>query len=120
MDNVIKKAWEAKRNKVVERFVGAWEIYDGASKGDPEGVNIAIDAVAVAHVAAALEWDGNSRKQWADQEGKAMERVVVAWTKYDPTEENPEVEEELNIALDALAVAHIAATFEWASGPLKW
>ena len=58
MDNVIKKAWEAKRNKVVERFVAAWEIYDGASKGDPEGVNIAIDAVAVAHVAAALEWDG--------------------------------------------------------------
>ena len=46
---------------------------------------------------------------------KALERVVVAWGKGEAAGED-----ELNKALDTLAVAHIAATFEWASGPLKW
>jgi hypothetical protein len=46
---------------------------------------------------------------------KALERVVAAWEKDEAAGED-----ELNKALDALAVAHIAATFEWASGPLKW
>jgi hypothetical protein len=46
---------------------------------------------------------------------KALERVVAAWGKGEAAGED-----ELNKALDTLAVAHIAATFEWASGPLKW
>jgi hypothetical protein len=42
------------------------------------------------------------------------------WGKCDPTVKDPEAEEALNIALDALTLAHTAATFEWASGPAKW
>jgi hypothetical protein len=45
----------------------------------------------------------------------ALARVVAAWEKGEAAGED-----ELNQALDALAVTHIAATFEWASGPLKW
>ena len=82
--------------------------------------NLATDAIALAHVATVLEWDGEPRKQWVDQEEKAMERLVAAWEKYNGADDDPEAEEALNIALDALAVAHIARTFEWVSGPLKW
>jgi hypothetical protein len=72
----------------------------------------------VAHIAAALEWDGPA-KRWEDAEEKAMERLAAAWERLDGSDEDPEAEKELNIALDALAVAHSAATFEGWSGPLK-
>ena len=117
--DLIKKSWEAKRNKAIERFVAAWEKYGGSHTGDdPEPVNAALDAVTVAHLATALVWE-TSVKGWDETEGKAMERLVSAWEKYDGTDENPEAEDELNIALDAIAIAHAAATFEWATGPLK-
>ena len=48
---------------------------------------------------------------------RALERVVATWGKHGATSEEPE---ELNKALDALTIAHVAATFEWASGPHKW
>jgi hypothetical protein len=120
MSNEVKRAWEARRNKAIERLIAAWEQYDGESNTDCEGISTAADAVAVAHIAAALEWEREPRGRWKDQEEKAMDRLVAAWEKFSPTEEDPETEEELNIALDALAVSHTAATFEFASGPLKW
>jgi hypothetical protein len=46
---------------------------------------------------------------------RALERVVAAWEKGEAASED-----ELNKALDALTVAHISATFDWASGPHKW
>jgi hypothetical protein len=49
-----------------------------------------------------------------------MERLTAAWEKYGGAYENPKAEEELNIALDDLAVAHSAAAFEGWSGKLKW
>ena len=50
-----------------------------------------------------------------------MEQLVRAGTKYKGNnEDDPEAEEELNIALDALAVANTASAFEFCSGPLKW
>jgi hypothetical protein len=53
---------------------------------------------------------------WKLNEEKAIRRLIAAWEKYqgggDP--------DKLEAALDALTVAHVAATFEWASGPLKW
>jgi hypothetical protein len=52
-------------------------------------------------------------------EEKAMERLVAVWGRLDG-KDNPEVEEEPNVALDTLTVIHAAATFEWATGPLKW
>ena len=120
MDSVAKKSWEAKRNKAIKRLVEAWGRCGGTSNDDPEPVNLAADAVTVAHIAAALEWEGRPPKEWDDEVEKAIERIVVAWEKYDATDDDPEAEEALNIALDALAIAHTAATFDWASGPLKW
>jgi hypothetical protein len=43
---------------------------------------------------------------------KALERVVAAYKDLDKRDDG----EELDRALDALTVAHAAATFEWASG----
>jgi len=48
---------------------------------------------------------------------RALERVVDAWQRSGAPNDDGE---ELNKALDALTVAHVAATFEWASGPMKW
>jgi hypothetical protein len=117
MKNGIQKSWEAKRNKAIERFVAAWEKHDSGK--DPEPVNTALDAITVAHIAAKLEWDSGPVRRWEDVEEKAMERLAAAWEKLDG-DGNPEVEEELNIALDTLAVAHSAAALEGWSGPLKW
>jgi hypothetical protein len=81
----------------------------------------AADAVTVAHIAAALQWATGTVKDWNYEEGKAMEQLVKAFLKYKRTDEDdPDAEEELNIALDALAVAHSARAFEFCSGPLKW
>ena len=71
-------------------------------------------------LAAALEWQNGPTKDWIDKEAKAMERLTAAWEKYGGAYENPKAEEELNIALDDLAVAHSAAAFEGWSGKLKW
>ena len=49
-----------------------------------------------------------------------MEMLTAAWEKYGGAYENPKAEEELNIALDDLAVTHSAAAFEGWSGKLKW
>jgi hypothetical protein len=46
---------------------------------------------------------------------RAIERVIAVWEKGEAVDDD-----ELNRALDALTVAHVALTFEWASGPLKW
>jgi hypothetical protein len=120
MDSIAKKSWEAKRNKAIKRLVEAWEKYGGTKDDDPEPVSSAADAVTVAHIAAALEWEGRPPKEWDDEVEKAIERLVVTWEKYDATDDDPEAEEALNMALDALAIVHAAATFDWASGPLKW
>jgi hypothetical protein len=117
------RSWKAKRDKSIERFVAAWEKYGGPKKDDPEDVNAALDAVTVAHFAATLKWNGESPvgcEQWEDKEDRAMERLAIAWDKYDRAKKNPEAEKALEMALDALAMAHTAATFEWASGPLTW
>src|SRR5207248_6052607 len=83
-------------------------------------VSTAADAVTVAHLAAQLDWECGPLTIWRDKEAKAMERLVPIWKKYAAGGDDPDIAEELNVALDALAVAHTARTFEWASGPLKW
>jgi hypothetical protein len=121
LPNPTQKLWIAKRNKAIERLVTAL-CSDACENDDGEDpANIAADAVTVAHIAATLEWDNGPPKSWNDERGKAIERLVRAWTKYKGNnEDDPEAEEELNIALDALAVAHTAWAFEFCSGPLKW
>lgn len=51
---------------------------------------------------------------WYRKRNKALARVV------DICEQGEAGEDELNQALDALALAHTAATFEWGGGPIKW
>jgi hypothetical protein len=52
---------------------------------------------------------------WYHRRGKALERLVEILGSDEEKEED-----ELNRALDALALAHIAATFEWGGGPIEW
>jgi hypothetical protein len=51
---------------------------------------------------------------WYHRRNKALERVVAIYEGAEATED------EMNQALDALALAHTAATFEWGGGPMKW
>ena len=51
---------------------------------------------------------------WYHRRNKALERVVAIYERGEATED------EMNQTLDALALAHIAATFEWGGGPMKW
>ena len=121
LPNPTQKLWIAKRNKAIERLVTAFCSDAGRNDDDEDPVNIAADAVTIAHIAATLEWDNGPAKAWSDEDGKAIERLARAWIKYKRNDEDDlEVEEELNIALDALAVAHTASAFEFCSGPLKW
>ena len=121
MRNAIQCSWKAKRNKAIERLITAWENYGEAGNEDPEPINVAADAITIAHIAASLEWESGPVQSWQEEEGKAMMRLVRAWIKYARSEgDDPEAEEELNIALDALAIAHTAAALEGRSGPVQW
>jgi hypothetical protein len=121
MRNEIHKSWETRRRQAIERLVEALkQEAASASTDDDESINTAADAVTVAHIAARLGWEGGPLTIWRDKEARAMGRLVGLWKKYAAKGDDPDLAEELNVALDALAVAHIARTFEWASGPLKW
>ena len=48
-----------------------------------------------------------------DKRDRALERVITIWLKSGGPEEDPD---ELNKALDVLTVAHVTASFEFASG----
>ena len=111
--------WLSKRNKAIKRLISAWERYEGCADPEEE-VMRAIDALAVAHIATKLEWDNGPSKGWTERRDEAIERLEAVWAKHDWSKDDLEAEEELEIALDNLAVAHIAATFEFASGPLTW
>jgi hypothetical protein len=125
MSNTVKEAWKAKRNDAIWHIIaGLAKVADKRDLGvsecddDFDALSRATDVVAIAHVAAALEWERGSRK-WQDQWERAMCRLVTAWAKYSRTGDDPEAEEELNIALDAVVVAHMALAFELARGPVK-
>ena len=81
---------------------------------------MALDAMTVAHLSAAFEIEGGPAERWQEYKANAIERFFAVLEKYNGTEEDPEVLDELNAALDMLALAHIATTFEFAGGPLKW
>jgi hypothetical protein len=64
---------------------------------------------SLAALAKSLDLDRERRS--------ALERVVALWEKDSGA--GGEDSEELMKALDVLAIAHMAATFEWASGSLS-
>jgi hypothetical protein len=82
-------------------------------------MNTALDALTVSHIASRLDLDRGSPADWQDMEARAIQRLVAAAKKYAADNEDLEAREELALALDEVALAHAAATFEWASGPLK-
>jgi hypothetical protein len=47
----------------------------------------------------------------------AVERFVAAWEKYKSCSEDEDVCAELESALDAVTLANVTSTLEWASGP---
>lgn len=121
MRNAIQCSWKAKRNKAIERLITAWENYGEAGDEDAEPIDVAADAITIAHIAASLQWESGPVKSWQEEKGKAMIQLVRAWIKYERSDgDDPEAEDELNIALDALAIAHTAVSLEGWSGPLKW
>jgi hypothetical protein len=119
MDHSIQASWLAKRDKAIERFVAAWNSAS-STDDDFEPIHSALDAVTVAHIAVVLDWQNGPSKNWIDKEAKAMKRLTATWDKYGSADGNLKAEEELNIALDDLAVAHIAVAFEGWRGKLKW
>jgi hypothetical protein len=119
MHDPVQNSWIAKRNRSIERLVNLFKDCNG-SQEDLEDIEAAKDALAIAHIAASLELERVPANNWREEGERAILRLIKAWIKYSRTKDDPEAEEELNIALDTLAVAHSAATFEWASGSLKW
>ena len=99
----------------MDRFVAALE--KATANDDGEEINASLDAVCVAHMATSLKSNSGSSESWHDEAQHAINEVVAAWEAYQTT---GEYTDELNKALDALAIAHAAKTFEWATGPLKW
>lgn len=55
-----------------------------------------------------------SRSDYFARRDQALARVVAAYEKGD------DARDDLTKALDALTIAHVCATFDWADGPLKW
>ena len=82
MDSVAKKSWNAKRNKAIKRLVEVWKksgATEDEDEDEDEAVSMATDAVTVAHIAAALEWEGRPSKglvrRGAEGDGEARRRV---------------------------------------------
>ena len=99
-----------------QQFVAAYE----HAGDDGEATNCALDAITVAHLAAAFDFDGGPQRRWEQYKSNAVEQFIAAWEMHNAAEEDPAVQDKLNAALDMLTIAHIAAAFEWAGGPLKW
>jgi hypothetical protein len=103
---------------MVEGEVEPWKKYERVSKNDSENIS-GLGAAVISRIAVLLVWDGASVTRWKDLEDNAMQRLAPVWKTYSGSDDDPEAAKELNMALDALAVAHIAATFAWSSGLLK-
>ena len=113
-----ESTWEARRQKATERFIS---LFDDRGTDHTEEIIKALDALTLAHMALALDdgLTGGLTDRWK-HEARAMGRFVAAWKASGLTEEHPDAEEAINFALDELAVAHAARTFEELNGPLKW
>jgi hypothetical protein len=48
---------------------------------------------------------------------RAIVRLVAAWEKYQNSVEDDDAADELEAALDAVTLANVVHTFEWASRP---
>jgi hypothetical protein len=110
--------WETRKQKAIERFISIWERFDDSNPEEQEEVVKAIDALTLAHMAAAFGLDGPTER-WKDED-RAIERFVAAWKRRGGTEESPEAEEAVNLALDELTVANAAGAFEGLNGPIEW
>jgi hypothetical protein len=110
--------WKTRKQKAIERFIALWDRYDDSNPEQQEEVTKALDALTFSHMAAALRLEGPTER-WKDED-RAIERFVAALERYHGTEEDPEAEEAVNLALDELTVANVAGAFEGLNGPLEW
>jgi hypothetical protein len=75
----------------------------------------------VAHLAKTLQWEGGPRTDWHDKTAGMIDQVVELWREYARNDEDREaIQELLDVALNAFAIAHVAACFEGDNGPLQW
>jgi hypothetical protein len=98
-----KRKWEAKRDAAIKRLVAADE--------DDDTIGV-LDTIALAHIAAAFEWDGKYPKRSAGN--KEINRLIAAWKSYD--RDRPK---RLRAALDDFTVVHATEAFEISGVPLK-
>jgi hypothetical protein len=114
-------SWEAKRRNAIKRLLAVLDKYKDGDDESEDNVTKAVDKIAVAHIAASCGWELNSVSAGLDKRTATIDRLVEAWQGYNKVGgDDPEAEERLQIALDALTLAHVTYTFEWASGPRKW
>jgi hypothetical protein len=122
MESTIKRKLttrERKKQKAIGLFIAVWEKYDALGDQQQDATDRALDRLAIAHIAAKFDLDCGPRSNWGDSRNRTIERLVAAWEKIAAGCKDPEAEEALNLALDELAVAHAAVTFEGLSGPLR-
>lgn len=117
MSNEDRSVWKSKRENAIKRFMKTCAQF---TPDDPaEKIVAAIDAVVLTHIATKLEWENGPAKDWHEAATRSVRRLLQAQEKLDVAADDPELQEEKEIALDDLAMAHSAATFEGWSGPLR-
>jgi hypothetical protein len=109
--------WEAKRRKAIKSLLTVAE-KDEEGHGLTE-LNVALDTLAIAHIAVSLDSVIKSEiasvEDWLRKEERTFNRLIETCRTCDETDEDPEAEERLSIALDEFTLAHVAANFEWAN-----
>jgi hypothetical protein len=98
-----KRKWEAKRDAAIKRLVAADE--------DDDTIGV-LDTIALAHIAAVFEWDGEFPKRSGGNKG--VKRLIAAWEMYDRHEP-----QKLRAALDDFTFAHATEAFEVSGVPLN-
>jgi hypothetical protein len=110
-----KSMAEIGRDKAIKHFMSGL----GQQSEDEDAANRALNALAVAHVAARFGFVFRPRGPWQREKGVVLKWFTAAWEAYQTSGEDPKLRDELYMTLDFLTITHIAATFEWASGPIK-
>jgi hypothetical protein len=107
---------ENRRGRTIENFISAAT----TESDDREAENTALDALVVAHLAAMIEFIGGPHMRWQEHKESPFDGSPPHGSTTRQRTMMKPLGDELDGALDVLAITHIAATFEWASGALKW
>jgi hypothetical protein len=107
----IPQTWGHKRRKALEQAIKASQ-----RSSRTEIFNEALDAFTVSHMATRFELDRGPPTDWNDRRCAALARVEsILGRSADIETLSLALQEALNLAMDELAIAHAALTFEFAS-----